>query len=159
MPAELLKVLPQIVAETRFSCFIAYGEPDRAFGERLHKDLTGRGVSCWEYAIDATPGERTWREIGEKRREADKFVVLCSAAALVRPGVLKEIEEQMDEDLEKMVPISLDELWKEPGFRVMRRSRDLKPFLLERNHADFGQGKDYQQALQRLLTALERKGA
>lgn len=73
--------------------------------------------------------------------------------------MLKEIEEQMDEDQEKMIPVSLDDVWKQPGFRVMRGSRDLRPFLLDRNYADFGEGKDYEQQLQRLLRGLERKNA
>lgn len=121
----------------------------------LCKNLESRGVSCWLYAMDATPGERTWEEIGKRRREAEKMIVLCSAQALVRDGVLKEIEEQIDEDPDKMVPVSLDNLWKERGFRVMRGNRDLKPFLLERNYADFT--KSYQEALERLIKGLERR--
>jgi hypothetical protein len=54
-----------------------------------------------------------------------------------------------------MVPISLDALWKEPGFKVTRGSRDLKPHLLERNYADFA-NLDYGEALERLLRALRR---
>ena len=33
----------------------------------------------------------------------------------------------MDEDPEKIIPISLDELWKHPGFRVMRGVKGGKP--------------------------------
>jgi hypothetical protein len=155
---ELLDQLPGIIAEVKYySCFIAYGEPDRDFAERLYQDLGARGISRWMYAMDSTPGERTQREIGLKRREAEKFIVLCSAQGLVRDGVKKEIEEQMDEDPDKIIPISLDEMWKHSGFQVVRSGRDLKPFLLERNYADFGQGRDYAQGFQRLLRALQRK--
>lgn len=154
----VLDQLPGIVAEVKYySCFIAYGEPDRGFAERLYQELGARGISRWMYAMDSTPGERTQREIGLKRREAEKFIVLCSAPGLVRDGVLKEIEEQMDEDPDKIIPISLDELWKQPEFRVVRAGRDLKPFLMERNYADFGQGRDFNQGFQRLLRALQRK--
>jgi len=157
VPAELLEALPGIVAEVKYySCFIAYGQPDAEFACRLYEDLKARGVSCWLYEMHATPGERTWTEIVRKRREADKVVVLCSADALVRVGVLKEIEEQVDEDPDKIVPISLDDLWKASGFRVMRAERDLKPYLLERNYADFA-NLDYDEALQRLLTGLRRE--
>lgn len=158
VPKELLDQLPRIVAEVRYGdCFICYGEPDRAFATKLRNDLVARGVSCWLYAADAIPGERTWREIGHKRREAAKMVVLCSAKALVRDGVLKEIEEQIDEEPDKMVPVSLDNLWKERGFRVMRGNRDLKPFLSDdRNYADFA-NLPYEQAVERLLKGLELK--
>lgn len=160
IPQEILEGLPKIIGEVKHhSCFIAYGEPDKVFAERLHQEFGDRGISRWVYSMDSTPGERTWQEIIKNRREADKFIVLCSAQGLIRDGVLKEIEEQMDEDQEKIIPVSLDDVWKQPGFRVMRGSRDLKPFLLERNYADFGEGTDYEQQLQRLLRGLERKNA
>ena len=160
VPQEILEGLPKIIGEVKHhSCFIAYGEPDKVFAERLHQEFGDRGINCWMYALDSTPGERTWQEIIKNRREAEKFIVLCSAQGLIRDGVLKEIEEQMDEDQEKIIPVSLDDVWKQPGFRVMRGSRDLKPFLLDRNYADFGQGKDYEQQLRRLLRGLERKNA
>lgn len=159
VPKELLAAFPAILAKVQYcSCFIAYGEPDRAFAERLVTDLRAKGVAVWIYSMDATPGELTLREIGQKRREADKMVVLCSAEALVRDGVLKEIEAQIDEDSDKMIPVSLDDLWKEDGFRVMRVvGKDLKPFLLNRNYADFSDASYYEQSLEKLLKALERK--
>ena len=161
VPKELLEALPEIVAGVEYySCFISYGQPDVEFATKLCQDLEARGVSCWLYDMDKTPGKRTWAEIGEARRGTDKFVVLCSAAALVRPGVLKEIEEQIDEEPDKLVPISLDDLWTQPGFPVVRDGRDLKPFLMERNRPDFsGWDSDpsrYDKALEELLNALRR---
>jgi hypothetical protein len=155
---ELLKALPQILAEVRYcSAFVSCGQPDEAFASRLVMDLRSRGVSCWLYGLDYTPGERIWREIGLRRREAEKMIVLCSAESLIREGVLKEIEEQIDEDPDKIIPISLDDLWMEKGFRVMRGERDLKPFLLERNYADFSDNSQYESSLNRLLEGLERR--
>lgn len=158
VPEEIIRGLPRLIGEIQYhSCFIAYGEPDKTFAEQLHKDFTAKGVNSWLYSTDSTPGKRTWGEIGQRRREAGKFIVICSAAALVRDGLLKEIEEQMDEDPEKIIPISRDKLWKEPGFKVTRGTRDLKPFLMERNYANFEEGSDYKKELNRLLKALERK--
>jgi hypothetical protein len=158
VPKELLAALPQIVGEVEYySCFISYGQPDVDFAKKLHDDLVARGVSCWVYALDATPGERTWKEIGRERGHADKMVVICSTAALIRDGVLKEIEEQIDDDPEKMVPISRDDIWIQTGFRVMRGSRDLGPFLRDRNYADFSDESCYEDSLQRVLKALRRK--
>jgi len=158
VPKNLLAELLRILAEVQYcTAFICYGEPDLSFTQGLYQDLTAKGVSCWLYSMDATPGKRTWKEIVERRREAEKMIVLCSAGALVRDGVLKEVEEQIDEDPDKMLPISLDNLWKEGGFKVMRGSRDLKPFLLERNYADFSDPAKYEKSLQRLLKGLERK--
>ena len=85
------------------------------------------------------------------------MVVVCSAAALIRDGVLKEIEEQIDEEPDKMVPISRDSIWTDPGFRVMRAGRDLTPSLRDRNYADFSDESCYEESLQRVLKALRRK--
>lgn len=144
---------------TARSCivFFCYGQPNEAFATKLVDDLRARGVSCWLYNLDSTPGERTWQEIGRRRREADKMIVLCSAESLIRNGVLKEIEEQIDEDPDKIIPISLDNLWKEKGFRVMRSERDLKPFLLGINYVDFSDESTYEDSLNKLLKGLKLK--
>ena len=158
MAKELLEQLPRIVGAVEYySCFISYGQPDLGFATKLRDDLVANDVSCWLYALDATPGERTWKEISEVRRQADKMVVICSVKALVRDGVLKEIEEQIDDDPEKMVPISRDSIWTDPGFRTMRATRDLTPWLRDRNYADFSDESCYEESLQRLLRALRRK--
>ena len=157
VPKSLLDAFPDIVAKTDFySCFVCYGEPDKEFAEKLVRKLRRFGVPCWVYSMDYTPGERLWREINKQRKSADKMVVLCSAKSLVRDGVLKEIEEQIDEDPEKIIPISLDDTWKEPGFQVKRGGRDLKPFLLDKNYADFSDETRYQDSLRRLLKALKK---
>ena len=67
------------------------------------------------------------------------------------------MEEQEDEEPDKMVPVSLDHLWIQPGFRVMRGQRDLKPLLVDRNYSDFSNETLYQESLQRLLKGLERE--
>jgi len=157
VPRELLEALPQILSEVKYhSSFVCYGKPDEEFAEKLVNELRAQGVPCWLYKMDKTPGERTWKEIGQKRREADKMIVLCSSKSLKRRGVLKEIEEQVDEDPEKIVPVSLDDIWKEKGSKVQRGDRDLKPYLLERNYADFAK-LPFEQALQELLKGLRWK--
>ena len=156
VPKELLKEVAKIVGKVEYyTCFISYGQPDVEFATKLCQDLEGRGVSCWLYDMDKTVGKRTWGDIGEARRGTDKFVVLCSAKALVRDGVLEEIEDQINEDPERLVPISLDNLWKEPGFPVIRGKHNLKPELEKRNYADFA-NKPYEEALEDLLKGLRR---
>jgi TIR domain/Pentapeptide repeats (8 copies) len=159
VPQEWLATLPRSMAEVQYdSCFISYGEPDRATAERLNGDLKARGINCWTYALDATPGRRTRHEIKSMLSEADRVVVLCSHRALVREGVLDELADVIDDDPEKLVPVSLDDDWKHPGFRVMRGTRDLGPWLRERNYADFGT-LGYDEGLHRLLKALTRPAA
>ena len=157
LPKQLIDEIPKIITGIQYcSCFVAYGEPDKVFAERLKKDFMAKGISCWVYSLDSTPGVRTWHEISQKRREAEKMIVLCSAKSLIREGVLKEIEEQKDENPDKLVPISLDDTWKDLGFPVKHGANDLKPFLLERNYADFCSPENYEKELGRLLRGLEK---
>jgi hypothetical protein len=158
VPKELLDEMPRIFSTVPYcSCFISYGQPDLAFAQKLTEELKSRGVSCWLYKTDKTPGESTWREIGEARRGADKTVVLCSMESLIRDGMKREIAEQLADDREKLIPVSLDELWKAKGFVIERDGVDLKQFLLERNYADFSDPAKYDEALEELLKGLARK--
>lgn len=140
---------------TYHSCFISYGQPDVALATTLCRDLELRGVPCWMYELDKTPGRRTRREIGDARMGADKFVLLCSAATLVRDGVLEEIEDQINDNPDGLIPVSLDDIWSQPGFPVVRGTHDLKPFLLDKNYADFA-NRSYEAALEELLKGLRR---
>lgn len=102
VPKSLLDSLPDIVEGITYcNCFVCYGEPDTSFAEKLVQDLRAEEIGCWIYSMDSTPGEKIWKEITRKRREADKMIVLCSVKSLIRDGVKKEIEEQMDEDPER----------------------------------------------------------
>lgn len=159
VPRQLLDTLPKILAKIQYcSCFVCYGQPDLAFAKKLVKDLKAKGVSCWLYSLDFTPGKKTWGEITLRRREAEKMIVLCSVKSLMRDGVKKEIEEQIDEEPDKMVPISLDDDWKHEGFQIKRGQHDLKPFLVERNYADFCDESKYKESLSRLVTGIKRTG-
>ena len=63
----------------------------------------------------------------------------------------------MDDDPDKIIPISRDDLWKADGFEVRRAGRDLKPFLSDRNYADFSREAEYAAAFEKLLRGLELK--
>lgn len=134
-------------------CFICYGEPDLSFARKLNTGLNNKGIATWMYVMDYTPGQRTWREIIDNRRISHKFLVICSIASLSRSGVLKEIEQQVDEDLEKIVPISIDSQWTSSSFVVERGGSNLKPFLLDRNYADFVT-KPFDVALDKLIKGI-----
>ena len=157
LPKSILRSLPDIVAGIAYcNCFVCYGEPDKAFAKRLVNDLRAEGVACWMYSMDAIPGKKIWKEITQKRREANIMIVMCSIKSLIRDGVKKEIEEQLDEEPEKMIPISLDNDWKEDGFIVKRGQRDLKQDLIDCTYADFSGHSKYNESLRRLLKGLKK---
>ena len=157
VPKELLDALPRILEEAvHYTCFISYGESDLGLSQKLYRDLKARGVNCWLYARDKTIGQRTWSEIDKKMDEADRVILLCSARSLIRQGTLKELENQIDRDPNKLIPISCDDLWKDPGFQIVRAGRDLGPWLRERNYASFENEEKYADSLEELLKALRR---
>ena len=161
VPQVLLDALSGIVEKDEYySCFISYGQPDLEFARKLCEDLKAAGVDCWFYPHDKTVGEYTQRDIAAARRRADKMIVVCSVAGLMRDGLLKEIEDQEDEDPEKLMPVSLDLLWREQNFRVIRGARDLKPLLLLKNYGYFALWESnperYQKGLEELLKGLRR---
>ena len=98
------------------------------------------------------------RRVGPNR--GAQVIASCRAAGpekQVRISLrAKEIGERIDEDPDKMVPVSTDDPWKEPGFKVLRgTSHMLQPFLIEPNCADFA-SLPYEEVMKRLLKALGR---
>jgi len=157
IPKEVLIELPRMISEVKyFTCFISYGSPDEDFAIKLVEDLRSRGVSCWLWKLDHTVGEKTWKEITYKRRESEKMILLCSLRSLIRPGIKREIQEQISENENKIIPISLDNDWKHPSFEVKTDTMNLKPFLEIRNYADFSDYSKYDRALNKLLKGLKR---
>lgn len=138
------------------SVFISYGEPDAAFALKLRDELTRYGVDCWLYPLDETYGRRSWEEITDEIHQRERIIILCSAAALVREGSLKEIETAVDHNPDKIICVSLDTLWHAPGFRILRGTRDLKPYLMDRNYADFTRKRHFGEQARKLLKALEK---
>ena len=153
----LLDALPEIITAIKYcSCFVCYGEPDKTFAEELVKNLKSKGIRSWIFSLDSTPGQKLWKQVTEKRQKLDKMIVLCSEKSLTRPGVKKELEEQIDEDPEKIVPISLDNIWTQEGFSIIRDGRDLKQYLMDFIYADFSDRTKYEHAFSKLLKALKK---
>ena len=155
IPRELLAELPRIVAGLGYrSCFICYGDTNREFAEKLCRDLGAKGVPCWLYSLDNTGIEQSWRPIRWRRREVEKMVVICSGKALAKEIVQKQIEEQIDEDRDDIIPVSLDNLWKTSGF--LEKRRNLQAFLFSNIDADFSNDSPYNESLEWLLKRLKR---
>ena len=137
--------------------FISYGNPDLEFVEFLRNWLSRRGVVCWSWNIDHTIGADTWKEIVKFRQQSERVLILCSLKSLIRPAVKKEIEDQINEDESKIIPLSLDKDWLNPNFEVRTQTRNIKEYILSKNYADFTDKTKYADSLQKLLNTLKKK--
>ena len=135
------------------SCFISYGQPDAKIARRLYDALRNMGIEVWLYEMNSTVGKRIWKEIKEQMRSSGRLLVICSAESLKRDGVLKEIETQVDDEPDKIIPISLDDMWRKPAFRIRRGKFDLKQYLVERTFVDLGK-LSFRDAVKRLVLSL-----
>ena len=159
VPQIMIQALPEIVEEIKhYSCFIAYSAPDRAFAEKLLNTLHSTGILSWLYPMEytQTPGEPTLREMEQVLKGVDRIIVLCSVRSLGRSDVCREIEEWIEGDPDKIMPVSLDDDWTHQGFQITHGKRDLKPFLMREIYADFSKDSSRRESLQQLMKALER---
>lgn len=140
---------------TYHGCFIAYGAPDEEFAKRLHRGLTSKGVPCWFFPVNAKVGQPTRAEERRGLQAFAKVLVVCSADGLSRPGVVREIDETIQEDPLRLLPVLRDNGWLAESFNVMRDGRDLKPFLVERVWADFST-EEFDDSYERLLAGLRK---
>jgi len=154
MPLKSLNAFINALREAKYpTCFIAYGNPDEAFAKRLCNSLQKRGVVTWFFPHHAAVGNPTLEEERRARRGADRVLVVCSAAGLHQAGLLREIDETIQEDRLKLVPVLKDSKWRRPTYRIERDGRDLKPALLENVWADFN-AKPHRTALAQMLRGL-----
>lgn len=145
---------PQFDARYR-SCFISYGSPDEAIAGGLWRALRFRRVECYLYCEDSKPGEPVWKSIGKELRSKNRMLVICSARSLAREGMRKEISRQVDEDPNKIIPLSLNDDWRQPDFSIEWEGRDLKPYLADTNGVDLSRRGD-ERAVNAILGALQK---
>ncbi|HJX53450.1 MAG TPA: TIR domain-containing protein [Polyangia bacterium] len=143
------------------STYISYGQPDKAFADKLAKALERSGVKTFLFPDDGVPGQPLHEMMRKGVNEHDRVILVCSKAALDRKGVLNEIEETLRREARSggvpyLIPIRLDDYvlsgWNPPGTTAQA--------VRDRVVADF-QGAltdpvKFDAALNRLLAALRR---
>ncbi|MES2951186.1 MAG: toll/interleukin-1 receptor domain-containing protein [Pseudomonadota bacterium] len=101
-------------SEMHKTVFISYGGPDEASASSINTALKARGVKTWFFPDDALPGTKLHRMMHEGVNTHDRVLLVCSKAALIRPGVLNEIEQVLVREAKEagadiLIPISLDD--------------------------------------------------
>src|SRR5260221_13633673 len=77
--------------------FISYAKEDKAFAEKLHRDLQQAGVKSWLDSVDLIPGQNWDMTITNAIRDSRYFIALLSSRSVGKKGyVQKEIRHALD---------------------------------------------------------------
>ena len=164
VPETLIAYLPSIMGAMQpiqfYSCFISYSSRDKAFAERLHADLQGKGVRCWYAPEDLKIGEKFRVRIDQSIRVHDKLLLVLSKNSVTSEWVEKEVETAMEKERRQkrvvLFPIFLDDgvMKIETGWPAdIRRSRHIGDFRKWKNY------DSYEKAFSRLLRDLKAEGS
>jgi len=162
VPGNLITYIPSFTATPIDfqSCFISYSEVDRAFAERLYRDLRREQIRCWFAPEDLKIGDRFRSEIDRSIRLHDRLLVILSAASLKSAWVEDEVEaafereRQTGEDV--LFPVRVDgEIMSTPNAWAasLRRTRHIGDFT------GWPALDKYKESLQRLLRDLRKRPA
>ena len=145
------------------SVFVAYGQPDAGFAEKLYHALLERGMKVWFFPKSARFGEKIHRQATYNINEYDRVAAICSRASLHRKGFLNELEtvcarEAREGGESRLIPIRLDDAvftddWAPEG------RKDLKVAVTDRVVGDFTRWQDevlFLEALRRLIAELRK---
>ncbi len=135
-------------------CFISYATEDKAFVDRLQKELNQRGVNYWYAPEHGRWGEELQWQIDLEISLRDRMLLVCSKISLTKDWVRHEIDEGIEQERKRgarvIFPIMIDDgllAWKD------RRAGH----ILEVLAADFRKatkGQAFEKQLPRLLKAL-----
>jgi TIR domain len=138
------------------SCILSYATEDQDFAEKLHADLTSKGVSCWFAPHDLKTGDKLRDKVYEAVQRQDKLLIVLSEHAIESAWVEEEVDVALDREHQQkgtyvLFPIRLDD-------QVLQTSKAWAIAVRQRYIGDFRQWMDdamYQRALQRLLRDLK----
>lgn len=84
VPENFIQYIPSLVNQPIefYSCFISYSHADKAFAQRLHDQLQGRGIRCWLDDHQMLPGDDIYEQVDRGIRLWDKVLLCCSEHSL-----------------------------------------------------------------------------
>ena len=153
-PAPALAA-PSTGSSQYHSCILSYATEDQDFAEKLHADLTSKGVSCWYAPHDLKTGDKLRDTVYGAIQRQDKLLIVLSEHAISSVWVEEEVDVALDREHQQkgtyvLFPIRLDD-------QVLQTSKAWAIAVRQRYIGDFRQWTDdamFQRALQRLLRDL-----
>ncbi len=143
------------------SCFMSYSAKDAPFAERLHCDLTKRGVRCWFAPEHLRIGDRIMSTIERVIGNCDRILVILSESSIDSDWVEREVNEALRLEEERrgsslLFPIRLDSSVKASDREWVKRIReaDTRSGRHIGDFSDWERPDAYSSALTGLLAAL-----
>jgi hypothetical protein len=137
------------------TCFISYSNEDKAFAERLKRDLEEAGFECWFAPDKLSVGANIRPQIDEAIRRHAKVVLILSQHSIDSPWVEDEAESTFENEKAArgplLFPLRIDSsvLNTQVSWAAkIRRQRNIGDFSC------WGDEDKYMAALQRLITDL-----
>lgn len=142
------------------STLISHGGGDQDFAIRLRDALGTHGVQTWLFKDQAKPGDPLHQSVREGVDGHGRILLLCSADALQRPGVLSEVDlvlrrEYREGGIPLLIPVLLDSFVLEGKWNPINHP-SMGTTIRDRVCADFRDPADFDRQLLRLLDALKK---
>jgi uncharacterized protein YjbI with pentapeptide repeats len=138
------------------SCFISYSTKDKEFVQRLHADLQGKGIRCWDAPDNLNIGDKFREKSDEAIRSYDKLLIVLSQHSVQSDWVEKQVETAFEKERQQkrsvLFPVRLDDavMDAQAGWAAdIRRTRHIGDFQNWKAH-DL-----YSKAFERLLRDLK----
>jgi pSer/pThr/pTyr-binding forkhead associated (FHA) protein len=105
---------PVTQVTSMLTAFIAYGQPDFDFAEKLNAELRAHGVKTWFFPKSARPGQKIHQQAHYNINTHDRMIAICSKDSLVRSGFLNELQTVFDREAREagvsyLIPVRLDD--------------------------------------------------
>jgi ActR/RegA family two-component response regulator len=139
----------------RQSCFISYSTKDKAFVDRLRRELNSRGVDYWYAPEHGRWGGKLTSQITQEIVRRDRVLLVCSEASLndsdwVRWEIEKAFAEEERRGREVVFPLTIDDAvfkWNHPLATKIRET-------LVGDFRDTTDGAAFLKGINRLLEGL-----
>lgn len=137
---KIREILSQLVTP---KVFISYHSSDKAFVERLVRDLQNNNIEVWYDESEIQIGENIKDKVSSAIKDCAYYMIIISEnykrSKFVEFELLKMLEQEKKENITKILPVNID-------------NSELPEIIQDRMYADFS--KNYEDGLSMIIKKL-----